>query len=112
MTIPLNTAFSDKYTSYTITAASAEADVDHKMRVNLTIKAESTFDYGSSVSEATFRLRTGSDVAAPVTCTCGFVDAHSTRDIEVTFVIPDTATEATSSSITASIRRTSRRRSR
>lgn len=95
VTVPLNTPFTSKTVTYTITSASTKPDVDGKIRLDMVIKADNNGKYDLNFWDSTFRLRVGTDQIAPQSRLDELVEGNSSKTGSIWFVLPSTTTAAT-----------------
>ena len=92
--IPLNTGFRSGTVAYSVTAATAEPDVDDQLRLTLTIRAVNTARYDLGLWDRNFGVVVGADSYAATSGLNKIVHGDSTGSGQVEFVLPADTTAA------------------
>jgi hypothetical protein len=92
--IPLNESVKSGTVAYSVSAATAEPDIDRSLRLSFTVRAVNSGRYDLGLWDRSFRVVVGGDSYAPTSGLDKIVHGDSTGTGQVDFVIPADTTDA------------------
>jgi hypothetical protein len=92
--IPLNTSYKSGTVAYSVTAATAEPDVDDQLRLTLTVRAVNSAPYDMGLWDRNFGVVVGADSFAATSGLNKIVHGNSTGSGQAVFVLPANTTDA------------------
>jgi len=93
--IPLNTTYKSGTVAYSVSAATAEPDIDDQLRLTLTIRVVNTAAYDLGLWDRNFGVVVGTDLYAATSGLNKIVHGNSTGSGQAVFVLPDSTRDAT-----------------